>query len=52
MMPLDSKLLVIFADKHVLRKFIMLRWRNWSLKYERVQDRALKLYPGVHIPTV
>ena len=24
----------------------MLRWRNWGLKYEGVQDRALKLYPA------
>ena len=23
----------------------MLRWRNWRLKYEGVQNRALQLYP-------
>ena len=37
-MLLDSNLLVIFADKHVLR------WRNWRLKCESVQDRVLMLY--------
>ena len=27
----------------------MLRWRNWRLKYEGVQDRALKLYPATKV---
>ena len=41
---LDSILLVVFADKHV-KKIYILRWRNWRLKYVGVQDRALKLCP-------
>ena len=29
-----------------VKKMYILRWRNWRLKYEGVQDRASKLYPG------
>ena len=32
-----------------VKKIYMLRWRNWRLKYEGVQDRALKLYPAVSL---
>ena len=45
---LDSNLLVIFADKTCVLKIYMLRWRKGRLKYEGVQDRALKLYPVIN----